>query len=67
MGRKWIIDRDIYRKIKKTDREEPKKIILGYGDEQIDQTDKTFDFSTALCYNNFVQFDCSRFSMNVRI
>ena len=43
MGQKEIIDRDIYRKIKKMNREELTKFILQYGDELLGEQGKTID------------------------
>ena len=46
MGKKEIIDRDTYRKIKKMDREELTKFILQYGDELLREQGKTIDLPT---------------------
>ena len=43
MGRKEIIDRETYRKIKKMNQEELTKFILKYGDELLGEEGKTIE------------------------
>lgn len=43
MAKIELIDRDIYKKIKKMDRETLTKFILQYGDQLVAQEEKTID------------------------